>query len=193
MRNTAACPIRDALHPPGLLHLLHRSNTSLHRPLIASLWFVTNLSLRFFTVDCGGGGAIISGLGNSGTFTRTVPLSMQMNWITESMLFSSCMSVDQGTEDSGTPVFSHSVHCIASAVFTDDPRKHCGRCSGCSTLGLCRSLPKFATQLRSHGWVVCTLVAHISCSSLVSVTCVVCACARLWLSLPRPPDLSPPV
>ena len=49
-------------------------------------------------------GVIISGLGNSGTFTCTVRLGMQMYWITESMLFSSCMSVDPSTEDSGTPV-----------------------------------------------------------------------------------------
>ena len=33
--------------PTGLLHSFHRNNTSLHRPLKASLWFVTWLSLRF--------------------------------------------------------------------------------------------------------------------------------------------------
>ena len=36
--------------------------------------------------------AVVSGLGNSGPFTCTVPSSMQMYWITESMLFSSCLS-----------------------------------------------------------------------------------------------------
>ena len=50
-------------------------------------------------------GEIISGLGNSGAFACTVPLNMQMYWITDSMLFSSCLSVVRSTEDSGTPVF----------------------------------------------------------------------------------------
>ena len=36
--------------------------------------------------------------------TYTVPPSMQMYWVTESMLFSSCLSVDPSTEDSGTPM-----------------------------------------------------------------------------------------
>ena len=70
MRNTAACPIQDALHTRGRLR-----------------------------------GVIISGVGNSGTFTCTVPISMQVDCITEQVLFSSCMSVIPSTEDSGTPVF----------------------------------------------------------------------------------------
>ena len=61
---------------PGLLHSVHRHNTSLHRPLKASLWFVTNLSLRFLQVCCVVGGVVISGLGNSGTIACTAPPSM---------------------------------------------------------------------------------------------------------------------
>ena len=64
---------------------------------------MTNLSLRFLTVDCVVGGVAISCLSNSGTFTCPVPLNIQMYWIQESVLFSSCLSVVPGTEDSGTP------------------------------------------------------------------------------------------
>ena len=55
---------------------VRRYNTSLHRPLKALLWFVTNLSLRFLQVCCVVGGVVISGLGNSGTIACTAPPSM---------------------------------------------------------------------------------------------------------------------
>ena len=45
-----------------------------------------------------------SGLRNSGTIACTVHPSMLMHWISESMLFSSSLSVVPSTEDSGTLV-----------------------------------------------------------------------------------------
>ena len=109
-------------------------------------------------------GEIISGLGNSGTFTCTVPsqhadaLDLGIDAL---LLVHVGRPVHRGLRHS-RGLDPTSLVLIASPVH-DDQRMHCGRCSGCCTLGLCRSLPEYATRLRYHGWVVCTLVAHTSC------------------------------
>ena len=102
--------------PTGLLRSVHRNNTRLHRPLNASLWFVTDLSSRFLSVDCVVGGEIVPSFGNSGTFTYTVPPTMQMYWIMESMLISACLSGVPSTEHSGTPVFLHGDHEVGDVI-----------------------------------------------------------------------------
>ena len=162
---------------PGLLHSVHRHNTSLHRPLKASLWFVTNLSLRFLQVCCVVGGVVISGLGNSGTIACTAPPSICTG---NQCSFLCACRLSQALRTLGLPCL-HSVHEVGDVFdptslvlvvppvlfFTDDQRKHCGRCSSRGgevswyTLGLCRLLPLFVTRLRYHAWVVRTFVARV--------------------------------
>ena len=126
----------------GLMRSVHRNNTSVRRPLIAPLWFVTNLSLRFLTAHSVVGGVIISGLGNSGTFTCTVPLH-HADALDHGI--NALLLVPVGPKHSGLwhSRVLHCVHevgdvldptslvliCIANAVFTDGQREHCGRCS----------------------------------------------------------------
>ena len=70
--------------PTGVLRSCYREGTSLHRPLGASLWFVTPTSLRFCVME-----PLNFDLGSTGTFTCSVPSSGQMYLINESMFFSS--------------------------------------------------------------------------------------------------------
>ena len=111
------------------------NNTDLHHPLIASLRFVTNLSLRFLSVDCVFGGVVISDLGNSGTFTCTV-LSASSCTGSPSQCSSprACRASQEALRtlalrfSSQRSNVSH-LDRIASTVFTDDHGKHCARCS----------------------------------------------------------------
>ena len=77
-------PVASEGTPTGVLRSFYREGTSLHRPLGASLWFVTPTSLRFCVME-----PLNFDLGSTGTFTCSVPSSGQMYLITESMFFSS--------------------------------------------------------------------------------------------------------
>ena len=102
--------------------------SSLHRPLKASLWLVTYQPLSFLSVDCMVDGAFNFGSRDSGTFTFTVPSSVQMYCITKSMIFSSHLSSVPNMGGFGIPMLLN-LDRITSTVFTDDRGKHCGCCS----------------------------------------------------------------
>ena len=99
--------------PTGLLHLLHPQQHELASSadrftLVRDQSVIVLLHGRLR-------GAIISGLRNSGTFIRTVPLSMQMYWIPELSLFFSCLSVVLGTKVWHSRV-SHSIHEVGDVL-----------------------------------------------------------------------------
>ena len=145
-------------------------------------------------------GVIISGLGNSGTFTCTVPLNMQMYWITESPLFSSCLSVVLGHLGLWHSRLSHSVHevgdvldptslvLIASPVLCSPTIKGSTVVAVRVVVRLGSGVHRRSSQLGSAtmaGWS-----APLLLTSRVGRLCVTCACAWSWLSHPRPPDRS---
>ena len=104
-RNTPACYIRDALDQWVIL--LHRRNTSLHRALHASLWFVANPPWSFLAVR---------------SFQRVDVLDHEVNVL---------LLVPVRRPEHGGLWHSHALHsvshldCITSAVFTDGLGKIC--------------------------------------------------------------------
>ena len=70
-----SCCIRDALESL-VCCVRYRHSTTLHPPLMASLWFVDNPSLRFWSADCVVDGVLNPGSGSTGTITCTVPPSV---------------------------------------------------------------------------------------------------------------------
>ena len=99
---TWSCPVMNATllpvtsdmlvtHSTCVLRSVQPHNARLHRALHASLWFVSTPSLCLLA-DCAVDGSIKFRSTDSGTFLCTVPLSVQLHRIKESMFLSHALT-----------------------------------------------------------------------------------------------------
>ena len=158
-------------------------------------------SLRFLSVNCAGGGVIISGLGNSGTFTCNRS-SQHADVLDQGVNALHLVHVGRPEHRGlGHSRVCHSVHEVGdvldptSLVLIASPVLCSPTIKGSTVVAVrvvvrLGSVLSFTAAVRNSAPLPWLGGLHPCCSHFVSDVCVTCACAWSWLSHPRPPDLS---